>query len=107
MMQEQIINLSGKAYDMLLDLQMNATKGNDNGCLEYGTNMVGQENKHGIVLKNRGKFEILYSFEFMKPQKGFPKDLQPSDIFTIVPMKGSLLPADRPVTVNIIFKCDR
>ncbi|KAM4614098.1 hydrocephalus-inducing protein homolog [Discoglossus pictus] len=91
------IQVVAEAYDVALDISF--PKGTD-GCLDFGVVKVNEESKHNLSLKNKGKYEIGFSFTTQAKGSGMP-DL--SSIFSIVPQKGTLGPNDRGSQVQILF----
>ncbi|XP_063801928.1 hydrocephalus-inducing protein homolog isoform X2 [Pseudophryne corroboree] len=92
------IQVLAESYDVSLDIAF--PKGTDGG-LDFGVVKVTDEAKHTVSLKNKGKYEIGFSFSMEATGSGMP-DL--SSIFSILPQKGTLSPSDRATQVQIIFK---
>ncbi|XP_057292027.1 hydrocephalus-inducing protein-like [Hydractinia symbiolongicarpus] len=92
------ISVQAEAYDVALD--MSFPKGADGG-LDFGTLRVGEEAKQTCTVKNKGRYEIAYSFMF-EPIESTAVNLH--ELFSIVPNKGSLIPNDRPTQVQVTFK---
>ncbi|XP_049339422.1 hydrocephalus-inducing protein homolog isoform X2 [Astyanax mexicanus] len=88
------IQVIAEAYDVALDT------GFPQGGLDFGSVKVGEEVKISTHLKNKGKYEIAYMFMLEPTEPNMP-DL--NSVFTITPQRGSLLPSDRPTTVQFIF----
>ncbi|XP_069510876.1 hydrocephalus-inducing protein homolog [Ambystoma mexicanum] len=91
------IQILAEAYDVALDISF--PKGTDGG-LDFGIVKVMDESKLGISLKNKGKYEIAFSFS-LEPAAADIFNL--SSILSILPQKGTLGPNDRPAQVQIIF----
>ncbi|XP_033896012.3 hydrocephalus-inducing protein-like [Acipenser ruthenus] len=92
------IQIHAEAYDVALDLSF--PKGTDGG-LDFGVIKVAEEAKLTLSLKNKGKYEIAYSFTLEATEPDMP-DLH--SLFTIQPHKGTLNPSERPMQVQIIFR---
>ena len=71
------------------------------GGLDFGTMRVGEEAKQTCSLKNKGRYEILYQFNFENVDRA-PPNIQ--ELFTLAPNKGSLIPSDRPTQVQVTYK---
>ncbi|KAM5126896.1 hydrocephalus-inducing protein homolog, partial [Mantella aurantiaca] len=74
------------------------------GGLDFGVVKVMDEAKHSLSLKNKGKYEIGFSFSLESSSPGLP---DPNSIFSILPQKGSLSPSDRATQVQIIFQAKK
>ncbi|KAM9301954.1 hydrocephalus-inducing protein homolog [Gastrophryne carolinensis] len=92
------IQVLAEAYDVAMEITF--PKGADGG-LDFGIVKVMEEVKHSLSLKNKGKYEVGFSFSLEAPPPNTP-DL--SSIFSILPQKGTLGPSDRPTQVQIIFQ---
>ncbi|RXM33054.1 Hydrocephalus-inducing protein [Acipenser ruthenus] len=92
------IQIHAEAYDVALDLSF--PKGTDGG-LDYGVIKVAEEAKLTLSLKNKGKYEIAYSFTLEATEPDM-HDLH--SLFTIQPHKGTLNPSERPMQVQILFR---
>ncbi|XP_059507551.1 hydrocephalus-inducing protein homolog [Stegostoma tigrinum] len=97
--QTENILILAEAYDVALDISF--PKGTDGG-IDFGIIKVFDSVKQTITLKNKGKYEIGYRF-LLQPTKRDMPDL--NSLFTIQPMKGSLLPNDRATHIYINFNC--
>ncbi|XP_042303381.1 LOW QUALITY PROTEIN: hydrocephalus-inducing protein homolog [Sceloporus undulatus] len=95
------IQIVAEAYDVALDISF--PKGT-NGGLEFGVVRITDEVKQTLSLKNKGKYEIGYSFTVESTDHSMP-NLSP--LFVIQPQKGNLGPNDRPAAVQIIFRAKR
>ncbi|XP_073515931.1 hydrocephalus-inducing protein homolog isoform X2 [Phyllobates terribilis] len=91
------IHVFAESYDVALDISF--PKGTDGG-LDFGVVKISDEMKHSLSLKNKGKYEIGFSFSLEASAQGLP-DL--SAIFSILPQKGTLSPSDRATQVQIVF----
>ncbi|XP_043935458.1 hydrocephalus-inducing protein homolog [Protopterus annectens] len=96
--QTENIQIFAEAYDVALDISF--PKGADGG-LDFGVIRVTEEAKFSLSLRNKGKYEIGYSF-ILEASEPMQPDL--NTLFTVQPPKGSLGPSDRPTQVAIIFK---
>ncbi|XP_054856814.1 hydrocephalus-inducing protein homolog [Eublepharis macularius] len=92
------IQVVAEAYDVTLDISF--PKGTDGG-LEFGSVRVMDEAKQTLSLKNKGKYEIGFSFSVESTDHGLPNL---SSLFSIQPQKGNLGANDRPTQVQIIFR---
>ncbi|XP_044126636.1 hydrocephalus-inducing protein homolog [Bufo gargarizans] len=92
------IHVFAESYDVALDISF--PKGTDGG-LDFGVVKVSEESKHTLSLKNKGKYEIGFSFSLEAPAPGTP-DL--NSIFSILPQKGTLSPNERATQVQIVFQ---
>ncbi|KAM4722980.1 hydrocephalus-inducing protein homolog [Rhinophrynus dorsalis] len=92
------IQVFAESYDVALDISF--PKGTDGG-LDFGVVKVNDEAKHTISLKNKGKYEIAFSFSMEVTGPGMP-DL--NSLFSILPQKGTLGPNDRATQVQILFQ---
>ncbi|XP_078527074.1 hydrocephalus-inducing protein homolog isoform X2 [Lissotriton helveticus] len=90
------IQIFAEAYDVALDISF--PKGTDGG-LDFGIVKVMDESKLSVSLKNKGKYEIAFSFSL---ETGTEISTLGS-ILSILPQKGTLAPNDRPTQVQIIF----
>eukprot|EP01135_Chromosphaera_perkinsii_P007876 Nk52_evm68s1020 gene=Nk52_evmTU68s1020 len=95
--QSESIHVTAEAYDVALDVHF--PKGCDGG-LEFGCIKVFDEMKHVLTLKNKGKYEI--GFKFL-----FDQNKTESDIFTMTPKQGVLVPNEKPFPVQVVFKAQR
>ncbi|KAK2841889.1 hypothetical protein Q5P01_012089 [Channa striata] len=88
------IQVTAEAYDIALDIT-------PDGCLDFGTIKVFEETKLSLRIKNQGKYEIAYKFIFEQRDPAQPKL---DSIFTISPQQGSLMPHEKPTTVQIVCR---
>ncbi|CAH8527130.1 unnamed protein product [Schistosoma turkestanicum] len=95
LIQVETIQVLAEAYDVALDITF--PKGSDGG-IDFGLIKVGEEIKHTITLKNKGPYEIVTNFLFIKNEK-LKTDF--SSIFTMSPQRVNLLPTDKLTQVNL------
>uniref|UniRef100_A0A803TEP1 HYDIN axonemal central pair apparatus protein n=1 Tax=Anolis carolinensis TaxID=28377 RepID=A0A803TEP1_ANOCA len=95
------IQIVAEAYDVALDISF--PKGT-NGGVELGIVRISDEAKQTLSLKNKGKYEIGFSFMVEATDHSMP-NLAP--MFSIQPQKGNLNPTDRPTQVQIVFRAKR
>ncbi|KFQ76081.1 Hydrocephalus-inducing protein, partial [Phaethon lepturus] len=91
------IQILVEAYDVALSISI--PKGTD-GRVDFGTLKVLDDAKQVLTLKNKGKYEIAYSFKLETADTNIP-DL--ASHFTIQPQKGMLTASERPVQVQLLF----
>ncbi|KAM6300471.1 hydrocephalus-inducing protein homolog [Aegotheles albertisi] len=91
------IQVLAEAYDIALNISV--SKGTD-GSVDFGTLKVLDDAKQVLTLKNRGKYEIMYSFKLEATGSDVP-NLAPH--FTIQPQEGVLPTSERPVQVQLLF----
>ncbi|XP_065674972.1 hydrocephalus-inducing protein homolog isoform X4 [Hydra vulgaris] len=91
------ITVIAEAYDIALDLSF--PKGAD-GILDFGTLKVGDEAKLVCTLKNKGRYEISFSF-LLENINGSKENI--NKILSVIPNKGVLLPNERPSQIQINF----
>ncbi|NXI51133.1 HYDIN protein, partial [Chloroceryle aenea] len=91
------IQIHAEAYDVALSI--NISKGTD-GSVDFGILKVLDEAKQVLTLKNKGKYEIAYSFKLESTDTKTPNL---ASHFTIQPQKGLLNTSDRPVQVQLHF----
>ncbi|XP_009996299.1 PREDICTED: hydrocephalus-inducing protein homolog [Chaetura pelagica] len=91
------IQVLAEAYDIALNINMG--KATD-GSLDFGILKVLESAKQVLTLKNKGKYEISYSFKLEDPDTNIP-DLESH--FTVQPQKGALTASERPVQVQLLF----
>ncbi|KAG8437289.1 hypothetical protein GDO86_008117 [Hymenochirus boettgeri] len=92
------IQILAESYDVALDIVF--PKGTDGG-LDFGVVKVNEEAKHTISLKNKGKYEVSFSFSLDIMEDEMP-DL--NSFFTVIPQKGTLSSSDRATQVQIVFQ---
>ncbi|KFQ85082.1 Hydrocephalus-inducing protein, partial [Phoenicopterus ruber ruber] len=91
------IQILAEAYDVALSISI--SKGTE-GRVDFGILKVLDEAKQVLTLKNKGKYEIAYSFKLDNADTDIP-DLAPH--FTMQPQKGVLTASERPVQVQLLF----
>ncbi|NXL46323.1 HYDIN protein, partial [Podilymbus podiceps] len=91
------IQILAEAYDVALSISI--SKGTE-GRVDFGIRKVLDEAKQVLTLKNKGKYEIAYSFKLENADTNIP-DLAPH--FSIQPQKGVLTASERPVQVQLLF----
>uniref|UniRef100_A0A3B4VD89 HYDIN axonemal central pair apparatus protein n=1 Tax=Seriola dumerili TaxID=41447 RepID=A0A3B4VD89_SERDU len=84
------IQVTAEAYDIALDL----SPGRNNGFLDFGTIRVFEEAKLALRVKNQGKYEI----------RTDPTQPNLESIFTVSPQRGTLMPHEKPTTVQIVCR---
>ncbi|XP_074783220.1 hydrocephalus-inducing protein homolog isoform X2 [Athene noctua] len=95
--QVENIQILAEAYDVALSI--NISKGAD-GSVDFGILKVLDETKQVLTLKNKGKYEIAYSFKLETADTNIP-DL--ASHFTIQPPKGVLTVSKHLVQVQLLF----
>ncbi|KAI3370851.1 hypothetical protein L3Q82_007368 [Scortum barcoo] len=88
------IQVTAEAYDIALDIS-------PDDCLDFGTIKVFEEAKLSLRMKNQGKYEIAYKFTF---QRTDPTQPNLESIFTVSPQSGTLMPHEKPTTVQILCR---
>ncbi|XP_026166304.1 hydrocephalus-inducing protein-like isoform X3 [Mastacembelus armatus] len=88
------IQVSAEAYDIALDIS-------PDGCLDFGTIRVFEEAKMSLKMKNQGKYEIAYKFTLEQTD---PSQPNLDSIFTVSPQHGTLMPFEKPTTVQVVCK---
>ncbi|NXC39739.1 HYDIN protein, partial [Penelope pileata] len=89
------IQIHAEAYDVALSITI--SKGTE-GNVDFGVLKVQDDVRQVLILKNKGKYEIAYSFT-----------IEDSDIpdlashFAIQPQRGVLSASERPVQVHLVF----
>ncbi|CAM5150043.1 unnamed protein product [Eretmochelys imbricata] len=96
--QYENIQVLAESYDVALDISF--PKGTDGG-LDFGIIRVLDEAKQMLSLKNKGKYEIAYSFALESPEANMPNL---NSVFNIQPQKGTLAAVDRPTQIQITFR---
>ncbi|CAO2609942.1 Hydrocephalus-inducing protein [Lemmus lemmus] len=95
------IVIFAESYDIALDITF--PKGAEGG-LDFGTLKVMEEVKQSLQLKNRGKYEIVYSFS-VDSLGVFPTSL--NSMISVQPKRGSLISADKPTTIQVYFRAKK
>ncbi|GAA6221266.1 hydrocephalus-inducing protein homolog [Lates japonicus] len=88
------IQVTAEAYDIALDIS-------PDGCLDFGTIRVFEETKLSLRMKNQGKYEIAYKFTLEQTD---PTQANLDSIFTVSPQRGTLMPHEKPTTVQILCR---
>ncbi|NXT87516.1 HYDIN protein, partial [Anhinga rufa] len=91
------IQILAEAYDVALNISI--SKGTD-GSVDFGILKVLDDAKQVLTLKNKGKYEIAYSFKLETADTNIPNL---ASHFTIQPQKGVLSVSERPVQVQLFF----
>ncbi|XP_064315287.1 hydrocephalus-inducing protein homolog [Phalacrocorax carbo] len=91
------IQILAEAYDVALSISI--SKGTD-GRVDFGILKVLDDVKEVLTLKNKGKYEIAYSFSLETADTNIPNL---ASHFTIQPQKGVLAVSERPVQVQLFF----
>ncbi|KAI8803400.1 hypothetical protein BJ742DRAFT_498091 [Cladochytrium replicatum] len=94
--QEYTIVVTAEAYDIAMDLHF--PKGYDGG-FDFGVTRVCEEVKQMCSLKNKGKYEVGFRFNFET------KDF--SELISIQPQQGIMQPSDKPFPVQFVFKANK
>nr|KAF6318524.1 HYDIN axonemal central pair apparatus protein [Pipistrellus kuhlii] len=95
------ILIIAESYDMALDITF--PKGAEGG-LDFGTMRVMEEVKQPLQLKNRGKYEIMYSFSV--DSVGLTST-NINSMISVQPRKGSLTTTDKPTNVQVFFRAKK
>ncbi|XP_075796761.1 hydrocephalus-inducing protein homolog isoform X3 [Pelodiscus sinensis] len=95
--QYENIQVMAESYDVALDISF--PKGTDGG-LDFGIIRVLDEARQILSLKNKGKYEILYSLTLESHEDNMPNL---NSVFSIQPQKGTLAAVDRPTQIQIVF----
>nr|XP_004659621.2 hydrocephalus-inducing protein homolog [Jaculus jaculus] len=95
------ILIFAESYDIALDITF--PKGTEGG-LDFGTVRVMEEIKQPLQLKNRGKYEILFSFS-VDSLGVFPTSM--NSMISFQPQKGSLTAIDKPMNVLVFFRAKK
>ncbi|NXS93719.1 HYDIN protein, partial [Jacana jacana] len=91
------IQIHAEAYDVALNISI--SKATD-GSVDFGILKVLDDAKQVLTLKNKGKYEIAYSFRLESADTNIP-DLESH--FSLQPQKGVLSASERPVQVQLFF----
>nr|XP_023493063.1 hydrocephalus-inducing protein homolog isoform X2 [Equus caballus] len=83
-----------ESYDIALDITF--PKGAEGG-LDFGVVKVMEEVKQVLQLKNRGKYEIMFSFSVDSLGTNL------NSMISVQPPKGSLTTMDKPTSVQVFF----
>ncbi|XP_059006937.1 hydrocephalus-inducing protein homolog [Mustela lutreola] len=90
-----------ESYDVALDITF--PKGAEGG-LDFGIVKVMEEVKQPLQLKNRGKYEIMFSFSV--DSLGILAT-NANSMISIQPKKGSLTSAEKPTNVQVLFRAKK
>ncbi|NXG37545.1 HYDIN protein, partial [Dromaius novaehollandiae] len=99
--QTENIQILAEAYDVALNITFPKVADSN---LDFGILKVMDEAKITLNLKNKGKYEIAYSFTLEAVDTNIP-DL--TSHFTIQPQKGVLTASERPAQVQVVFQPKR
>uniref|UniRef100_A0A8C3Q1J6 HYDIN protein n=1 Tax=Chrysolophus pictus TaxID=9089 RepID=A0A8C3Q1J6_CHRPC len=91
------IQIQAEAYDVALSITI--SKGMD-GNVDFGVIRVEDDAKQMLTLKNKGKYEIAYSFMLKNADTDIPNL---ASHFAIQPQRGVLAASERPVHVHLVF----
>eukprot|EP00066_Takifugu_rubripes_P027985 XP_011617251.1 PREDICTED: hydrocephalus-inducing protein homolog [Takifugu rubripes] len=86
--------VTAEAYDVALELS-------PEGCLNFGTLKVFEENKLVLKIKNQGKYDIAFNFLIQQTAPTLP-DL--ASIFTVCPQSGILKTHDKATILQIFCR---
>ncbi|KAL0621981.1 Hydrocephalus-inducing protein-like protein [Plecturocebus cupreus] len=95
------ITVCAEAYDIALDITF--PKGAEGG-LDFGIVRVTEEVKQPLQLKNRGKYEIGFSFSVDSLGISTPNI---NSMISVQPKKGSLTPTEKPTNVQVFFRAKK
>ncbi|XP_037371987.1 hydrocephalus-inducing protein homolog isoform X2 [Talpa occidentalis] len=95
------IMVFAESYDVALDITF--PKGAEGG-LDFGIVKVMEEVKQPLQLKNRGKYEIVFSFSV--DCVGL-SNTNLNSMITVQPKKGSLVSADKPSNIQVFFRAKK
>ncbi|KAM9214465.1 hydrocephalus-inducing protein homolog [Leptosomus discolor] len=96
--QTENIQIVAEAYDVALSIDI--PQGADGG-VDFGVVKVLDDVKQVLTLKNKGKYDLAYSFKLETADSNIP-DL--ASHFTIQPQKGVLTASRCPVQVQLLFQ---
>ncbi|XP_054934895.1 hydrocephalus-inducing protein homolog [Physeter macrocephalus] len=95
------ILIFAESYDVALDITF--PKGADGG-LDFGIVRVMEEVKQPLQLKNRGKYEVMFSFSV--DSVGISAT-NISSMISVQPKKGSLTTTEKPTNVQVLFRAKK
>ncbi|XP_069312434.1 hydrocephalus-inducing protein homolog [Eulemur rufifrons] len=95
------IPVFAESYDIALDITF--PKGAEGG-LDFGTTKVMEEVKQPLQLKNRGRYEIMFSFSV--DSVGI-LTTNINSMISVQPKKGSLTTAEKPTNVQVHFRATK
>nr|XP_023421731.1 hydrocephalus-inducing protein homolog [Cavia porcellus] len=96
--QIETILIFAESYDIALDITF--PKGAEGG-LDFGIVKVMEDLKQPLQLKNRGKYEIMFSF--LVDSVGILTN-NVSSMISVIPQRGSLSATDKPTNVQVFFR---
>uniref|UniRef100_A0A8C3KHX2 HYDIN axonemal central pair apparatus protein n=1 Tax=Calidris pygmaea TaxID=425635 RepID=A0A8C3KHX2_9CHAR len=91
------IQIHAEAYDVALNISISKAA---DGSVDFGILKVLDDAKQVLTLKNKGKYEIAYSFKLETADTSIP-NLESH--FSLQPQKGVLSASERPVQVQLFF----
>ncbi|KAJ8785780.1 hypothetical protein J1605_006740 [Eschrichtius robustus] len=95
------ILIFAESYDVALDITF--PKGAEGG-LDFGIVRVMEEVKQPLQLKNRGKYEVMFSFSV--DSLGI-STTNISSMISVQPKKGSLTTTEKPTNVQVLFRAKK
>ncbi|XP_042636791.1 hydrocephalus-inducing protein homolog [Orycteropus afer afer] len=95
------ILIFAESYDIALDITF--PKGAEGG-LDFGTVRVLEEAKQPLQLKNRGKYEIIFSFSVDSLGMSVTNL---NSMISVQPKKGSLTTAEKPTNIQVLFRAKK
>ncbi|XP_057569314.1 hydrocephalus-inducing protein homolog [Hippopotamus amphibius kiboko] len=95
------ILIFAESYDVALDITF--PKGAEGG-LDFGIVRVMEEVKQPLQLKNRGKYEIMFSFSV--DSLGISAT-NVSSMISVQPKKGSLTTTEKPTNIQVLFRAKK
>ncbi|XP_076989079.1 hydrocephalus-inducing protein homolog isoform X4 [Tamandua tetradactyla] len=95
------ILIFAESYDIALDITF--PKGAEGG-LDFGIVKVLEEVKQPLQLKNRGKYEIMFSFSVDYVGSSVTNV---NSIVSVQPKKGSLTTTEKPTNVQVFFRAKK
>ncbi|XP_036202709.1 hydrocephalus-inducing protein homolog [Myotis myotis] len=98
------IMIIAESYDMALDITFPKASAGAEGGLDFGTVRVLEEVKQPLQLKNRGKYEIMFSFSV--DSVGITST-NINSMISVQPRKGSMTTTDKPTNVQVFFRAKK
>ncbi|XP_021112382.1 hydrocephalus-inducing protein homolog isoform X2 [Heterocephalus glaber] len=95
------ILIFAESYDIALDITF--PKGAE-GTLDFGTVKVMEDLKQLLQLKNRGKYEIMFSFS-VDSVGILPTNV--NSMISVLPQRGSLSATEKPTNVQVFFRAKK
>ncbi|KAM6177458.1 hydrocephalus-inducing protein homolog [Erethizon dorsatum] len=95
------ILIFAESYDITLDITF--PKGAEGG-LDFGIVKVMEDLKQPLQLKNRGKYEIMFSFS-VDSVGILPTNVD--SMITVLPQRGSLSITEKPTNVQVFFRAKK